>query len=632
MLSALLRSLGKAIDQRESSWSRAWHGLMDLLAFAMIGLHGWPLVFKIPHTLRVLFEAFRPGGYGIADADFWAFGRVDAGFRPWYNKIARDFQSQGRLGFAWDDGLGMPYGTRIYNNLATYKLLYWLGARRMMAIGYLLMVVMSALLCGWGFNLWVGIAVGVLAAASPLIVVCYTHLGKPEVFWWGIATVFVVAAFSGAELLAGLLWSLVAWVNLPVSAMLALLLGPALFVHSLSTGSLSWFAVGVLPGVIKHGFRGIHALRSGILTSYVSEQSRLWKRRWYPGVGELIWWFPFTLSIAASAHTSRQFVVGGLILIIGIGLHWANHRIIYMNDPQSFHLAFWVIGLGYAVATQSLIGLPAILLLAYTRPSSCGIPATVDSFSQTDAWQRRLHNVWQTIKDYPAIVPLRLPQPAALMAFFNQIPDGTRFLAESDGDPRTGSQFRAFWQWTEEFLPYRQVDLVNEMYTRIVEPGLADWYLTRFNAEQMTGQEMGELCQVLGVSHVVAYRSAMVEALQAIGYQQIAQVDLGALEEFRRIIRTSAVTLTLLWNPSPVTVIEPAVRWERTANVFTWKAKAGESYVVRYRYSPDFRAHQNGETLKVEPMNPIIGLPLTFMRIQAAVDGPIVLEFHPRWI
>ena len=628
----MLHNLGKAISQRQSSRSRPLPKLLEIVAFAMIGLHGWLLVFKIPHTLRALFEAFRPGGHGIADADFWAFGRVDAGFRPWYNKLARDLHTQGRFGFAWDDGLGMPLGMRVYNNLATYKLLYWLGTRRMMAIGYLLMVVTSALLCGWRFNLWAGVVVGVLVAGSPLIVASYTHLGKPEVFWWGVAIPFVVDAFSGSGLFAGLLWSFLAWVNLPVSVMLAVVLSPGLFVHSLLANSLLRLGIGAMPGVAKHGLRGIHALRSGILTSFVSEQARLWKRPWYPTLGELVWWLPFTLSIAASAYTARQFVAGGLILIIGIGLHWANHRIIYMNDPQSFHLAFWVIGLGYAVATRSLIGLLAILLLAYNSPRICGVPAAVDIFTDASPWLRHLRNAWPQIKAYPAVAPLRFPQPAPLVAFFNQIPDGARVLAESDGDPRTDSQFRAFWQWTEEFLPSRQVDLANEVHTRVVEANLADHYLVRFNAEQMTAKEMGRLCQMLGVSYVVAHTSATVELLQTIGYQPVAQVDLSTLEHFWKVVRTPPVSLTLLRHPSPVTVIEPAVRWERTGNVLTWKARAGQSYIVRYRYNPDFRAYQNGETLGVEPMHPINGLSLTFMRVKAVTDGPIVLKFHPRWI
>ena len=106
--------------------------LTKIISFLCIGIYTWPLIFNIPKTLRIVFEAFRSGGFGVADRDFWAFSRMDAGFRPWYTKIANDYNSQGRFGYVWDDGLGMPLGVRIYNNWGTYKLLHLLGQRWMM--------------------------------------------------------------------------------------------------------------------------------------------------------------------------------------------------------------------------------------------------------------------------------------------------------------------------------------------------------------------------------------------------------------------------------------------------------------------------------------------------------------------
>lgn len=612
-----MRNLGKAISQ-----SRFWQvlrKLFDFVAFLMVGLHGWLLVFRIPRTLRVVFEALRPGGYGISDADLWAFREMDAGFRPWYNKVARDYYTQGRFGYGWDDGLGVPLGPRIYSNWVTYRLLHWLGLRRLLAIGYLMLLISSAGLCGWYFGPWVGVAIGVLMAGSPLIAVSYT-VAKPEVFWWGPAVLFVFAAFSGKGLLAGLLWSILAFANLPVSAMLAMLLGPALFFSSLSSNSFFGLIIGVLPGAIKCALRIIHMWRSGFLMSVVSEQSRLWKRPWHPISFEYAWWFPFILSVAASCYTSQQFITGGLILIFAVGLHWANYRIIFMNDERSFHLVFMAIGLGYAVAARSIAGLYGIIFFAYCHP-----PIYYEA-----VWQKcwpDWRNAWQLIKSYLEVAPMRLPQPAPLIRFLNQIPDGARFLMESDGDYRTGSRFRRFLQWTDEILPHRQVDLVNELITRVVEPELSVRYLNHFNASKMNAQVMGQICQVLGVSHVVAFTEATVNALKTIDYQLIAQVDLRQLDQQSRNVIRPPGALALLQAPLPTTVIDPAVRWERKGNVLTWTAKAGQSYIVRYRYHPNFRAYQNGLTLEVEPLKPIMEIPLTFMRVKAIADGPIALRF-----
>lgn len=606
------------------SKSRLWlhlHNLFDFVVFLGVGLHGWLLVFRIPHTLKVLFEAFRPGGHGIKNADFWAFGPTDAGFRPWYNKIARDFHVQGRFGYAWDNGLGMPLGPRIYNNWLSYKVLYWFGTRWMMAIGYLLLLMSSAGLSYWCFGPETGLIVGLLMAGSPLLVVSCTHLGKPEVFWWGPAILFVFSAFSGMGLYAGLFWSLLAFANLPVSTMLAMLLAPALFFSSLSSDSLVGLFIGVIPGAVKHMLRIIYMWRSGSLTKLVSEQSRLWKRPWHPIPFELAWWFPFVLSIVLSGYTSQQFITCGLILVFGLGLHWANYRIIYLNDEQAFHLAFLTIGLGYAVAVQSLVGLLGIILFAYSHP-----PFWYESIWWKCPHDR--HKAWQIIKSYSQVKPIRLPHPPQCMTFFNQIPDGARILLESDGDPRTESIFRAFTQWTEEFLPQRQVDLANEIFTRSVEPTLVTNYLNHFNGSKMNPQTMGQLCKVLGVSHVMVFSSATARALESIGYKQIAHVDLKTLETHDlSMLRLPRMVLALLRAPVPVTVIEPATRWSRQGNILTWHARAGQSYIIRYRNHQNFRAYQNGQTLKVEPVRPVKELPLTFMRVTAIADGQVILWF-----
>ena len=54
---------------------------------------------------------------------------------------------------------------------------------------------------------------------------------------------------------------------------------------------------------------------------------------------------------------------------------------------------------------------------------------------------------------------------------------------------------------------------------------------------------------------------------------------------------------------------------------------AGQSYIVRYRYHLNFRAYQNGQRLNVEPVRPVMELPLTFMRVKAIEDGQIILWF-----
>jgi hypothetical protein len=606
--------------------------IFRILHFVFFTIYSWPLIFKLPHTLKRIYEAFRPGGTGIPDKDFWAFSRTDAEFRTWYSKIAHDYKTQGRFGYVWDDGLGMRLGTRIYNNSATYWLLDRLGNRHMMGLGFVIMLLFCGLLIGWAFNPWLGAIIAIIAAGSPLLVGTYTHVSNPEIFWWGLAGLVVFCMLSGNALLAGLLWSVLAWVNLPISVMLVLLTGPALL-FLLPFSGLLLLVLGALPGAIKHGLRGLYMWRTGFMSTLTGEQARLRTRPLYPIPRELIWWLPFILSIAASAYAMKQPLVGGLLVLAGVGLYWANFRFVKLNDARSFYLAYWVIGLCFAALAHSIPALLAILVLAYVSPRFCDFPVEIGTISQDKApWQQRMQVIQERMQEYPMLTPTIMPQPPTVMAFFDTIPNGARLLFEADGDPRTDSKFRAFLVWTEEFLPPRQIDIANEMYTRLVEPELVDQYLSRFNAEQMTSEKMEYLCRVLGVSYVVAFSASTIKALESVGFEAIAQVDLAELTEFHRLIRTPLLTLTLLKNPHDVTVIEPVVAWERRGNELVWEVKAGESYVVRYRYDEQFRGHQNGHTLDIQPYTPVEGISLRFMQVRAATNGQLILKFHPRWI
>lgn len=615
---ATLHEKSPVIGVRPRSWAA-------IARFVLFGLHGWAAVLLLPRTLARVGRSLLPAG---AD-DVWAFGPIDARFRPWYNKIARDYRRRGRFGFAWDDGLGMSLGDRIYNNYATYWLLDRMGTRRFIGLGFVLMVLAVGVAAAWRFGAWAGVAVAILGAGSPLLVISYLHRGKPEVFWWGLGLIGATVAFVGPVPLAGLIWSTLAWVNIPIAVMLGLALGPAFVVRALMEGAAIGLIIGVLPGALKAGLRVVTMWRSGYMGTLVSEQARLWKRGWYPTARELTWMIPFVASVAASAATSGQPLLGGLTAFTIVALFWGNYRVLYVNDRQSFHLAFWTIGLGYAVAAGSIAGLVLILILAYTRPRFCGMPVADPPSPATDLWSRRADNAKRQLLDFPALRPIPFPRPEPLARFFAAIPDGSRFLAEADGDARTESRFRHLWVWSEDLLPQRDVDLVNEMYTAIVEPRLARDVLERFGPGWMASGEMAEVCRELGASHVVAHSRAMVQALEAAGFVRIAQVDLEPMRDFRELLAVPLVELVLLQAPEPWSIVEPGRTHRRQGSSLKWLARAGERYLVRYRFHPSFECWQAGTEVEVQPTPAGSGeWGTTFMSVRAPREGEIELRFR----
>jgi hypothetical protein len=181
-------------------------------------------------------------------------------------------------------------------------------------------------------------------------------------------------------------------------------------------------------------------------------------------------------------------------------------------------------------------------------------------------------------------------------------------------------------------LPARKIDLANEMYTRVVIPSFANRYLERVNAKEMHAEEMRKLCDVLGVSFVVTHTPETKKVLQSSGFRVVSNVDLARLEKFRRVIDVPPVRLSLLQNPYNVSVIEPSVPWERNGNEFEWMAVEGQTYLIRYRYSPQFVACQGNARLVVTPFLPIENSDLVFMKVQAPSNGTIVLRFRKKWL
>lgn len=613
--------------------------IRHLVISVLFGLHGWMLIFKLPCSLWKIVQALWPNAGGVRDRDFWAFGSRDAGFRPWYNKIARDYKIQGRFGFAWDDGLGMPLGDRIYNNLATYWLLGKLGVRRMMLIGFLLMNVFSVLTIGWAFGSCWALITLLFIAGSPIIISSFTHIGKPEMFWWGFAIPIILAVFSNNALIAGLLWSFLAFVNLSVSVLLVFLLGiPALF-KVYFAGELPLLLLCAFPGIVKLGIRGIYMLRTGFLANLSSEQARIWKRPWYPTGRELIIFSPFVFSILVTAIDAQAVPLGAVLLMCCIGLLWINYRLFYMSDIHSLYLAFWVIALCFSCIYSSYYGLALIITFLYTSPRFCMFPTPAinecpecPKRNFTMRLQHFCRTTFHYLRDYPSLKPMQHLKPEELMFFFNTIPEKTRILVESDGDMRTQSQLRSLWQWTEEFLPLRQIDIANEMYTRLVEPELVDNYLTKFCSREMNPKKMLSLCNALGVSYIIAFSSATIEALENAGFNKISAVDMAHLNEFCQIVRTPPLKLTLLKSPYDTAVVEPSTVWERQGNEIFIQAQSNEMYTIRYRYNSQFRAFQDGYQLSINPIKPIEDIPLQFMKVKAKNDGQLIVKFHSKWI
>ena len=590
-------------------------------------IHLYSLLFiyipRIPAILRNIWCLYNDTWEKQSNAPVGAFSQVDMGYRAWYDKIAQDYSTRGRFGYAWDDGLGMGMGPRCYNSWMTYLLLQKMGVVRYCVAGYILMVfaatVTAWLLCG---VIWGGV-VGAICAISPLLISYFTHAGKPEMLWWPFSFVALALLLTGNYFAAGLLWSLLAYCNLSCSLMLVMYCGLFAVVRSIHDAQILPFLFALLPGGLKVAVRLFFMYRSGFMVAITQEQAGIWHRPFLPSLGELFELLPFTGAMICA------WVVAGeptlfLLWLNAIIMCWSNWRILYHNDPESITLCLMSISLAACLYAGTLFGLLFVFWLLF--PYLTILPLSRDALPFESFRLSEMH----LARNFPCFSPVSqryLPQ--ALDNFFSTIPDGARILAEFDGDPRSGSPLRSFWTWLDYFLPLRNVDLSNEIYTRFVNKELCKDQFEHFHHNGMTSLQMLSLATQLGASHVIAYSPEMKNALEHAGFRLIAKTHSSEFSDEKFFLPIPQQFFFLLATPGSPSLIDGITTYKRAGSALYWKGKAEQRYRIRYNYSPSFVARQGGKLLSINSYQPFTGVNTQFMEITSQSDDEILLWYRP---
>ena len=601
---------------------RSWACMQGVYFSALFGVY-MPRLHQIWGQLLYFYTGKWEKDHG---AGLGAFSSVDAGFRGWYAKVARDYQVRGRFGYVWDDGLGMPLGPRWYHSWVTYWLLGRLGIARMAGVGHLLFIAAAAagawLLAG---PAW-GAAALALCAISPQLIVYFTHVGKPEVFWWPAALLTAALLLHGDYAAAGLCWSFIAFCNLPCALTLVLYGGLFCLVRSVHDAQFPVFFACLLPGVAKAGFRLFSMYRAGGMGSLFTEQMNLVKFPWLPSAGEIRQAAPFALamlfSFLASGEPSFLLLAFNALILL-----WANWRFLYHNDPQSIHLCMLCFSLAACAHAGTVAGALFVFFQVFPLfselrlpPHCAGRPAQAKEAETAVA------------RSFPCFSPMPsgfLPEPAA--RFFEAIPDGSRFMAEYGGGLGDGSAspLAALWDWTRPTLSDRGIEFVNEPYLRAENRKLHYKILMHFTPETMTPQQILAVPKTLGSSCVLAFTRQSVGTLTSAGFTLKAHIAVRDFYELGPYLHLPMRSFFLLQTPGTVSTVEGASAVAIRGSALRWQAVAGRTYTVRYRYAEGFVALQGSERIPIEPFRPFPGIDTFFFRLTAPCDGEIVLWFRP---
>jgi hypothetical protein len=608
------RIQGKQAEDNRFCLIRVWH--------AFLGFCAVPLL--LPHLLRtyaILWNLLSGRWERRTGQKLWVFGQWDHAVQAWYDKIAEDFRCRGRFGYAYDDGLGLDLGSRIYNNWATYSLLSALGRAGFAALIFLCFFVGHWYVLSHTVNIGIALFCTMFMMASPLMVAAVVN--KPEIVWWPLAFPAMLLMFNGHYFESGLCWSLLVCLNFSVGILIAFFFGIISLVRSIDDGQVFLLILGVMPGVVKVFIRYVYMYGSGYAQLLIREQA---KGKWPTlrlRVESLVVPSLCMLSIFISLYVMQEFSLL-LLLIIAALLLWCNGRLLYFADPISMRLAIYVTSLASAAYAQSILAMLVACSAAYSRPDMHGDYLRLP-LPPTDPKR------WWYIEGYPYLRPASFPKPAPLMAFFEHVHNGARILLEADGFPSRTSPLRLFWCWTDGFLPSRNVDVVSEIYTRFSEAEFSEAVLERFSLEHMSPDEMDYYADRLGVEYLVAYTDEMRAAMESIGYAVVSRVSSEIDTDFRSLFQMGDSELILLKSPMERSVVSdphgrPVEFVVIKSSVLFYASMEGD-YLIRYRFAPEFSAFSNGSKLKVDSYRPFDKFPTSFMRISVSSVGPCELRF-----
>jgi hypothetical protein len=453
---------------------------------------------------------------------------------------------------------------------------------------------------------------------------------KPEIIWWGLATPTIVAAFNGYWDITYFLLGILLIVNVSVSFLLCVvLLGPCIL--SLSTTNSFW-AYGillVLPGLLLNVWRIAIAYRGRFFLSIVKEQGKLTIRSLVPKAVHLILLFELFLYLLISCWGNWK--VGLVFFIAGFVILYFNSCVMKIADRVTIRILFLIMVIDAAFLSNSIVSIIGVLFCSFNNIFLAKREFKINEI--IESLDGEIENRRNALRDYPWFNPMPLPKPSCLVGLLEALSDNSRILMECRGDPRLADQYWRFHDWTYEFLPQRNIEFINQTWlVSAFEPELAKKHLNKLNAKDLSSDELNEICCKLGVSHVITYSKETGEVFESLGYEKVRVAFYREFEELANLLKMPKYDLSLYANPMQVGVLDPYGPYELSGNKITWNGLAGQTYLLRYRYHPNFVATQGGHEIEIYPDEVLQDLSLRFMRIRTEIEGPVTLEFRSRLI
>jgi hypothetical protein len=166
-------------------------------------------------------------------------------------------------------------------------------------------------------------------------------------------------------------------------------------------------------------------------------------------------------------------------------------------------------------------------------------------------------------------------------------------------------------------LADQPVDLFNAGYAEIGDAAIYERCVQFLNA-RATRTDFEKACCDGAIKYIVAFSEEFGRLLEQRGYKQLRVLEGLSLSPFVTGAHANVVLFELPWEANLIT---PPADVQILPNRIRFKAKAGQSYLLRFTAFRGWRAFQGRRRLPVEDAGP-------GMTLKASEDGDVTLKYR----
>lgn len=566
------------------------------------------LLFLLPRTYYRLFKnVFNP-----FDKFVTGFSSHMAIILPWYFRIDECVKKYGRNGYVFEDGMGFslkerfwlnPISLRIYNNLRIQK--YALLGVALIVLFFLFIGTLA------GDSILMLFFLVVLFCASPLFLIPFFRLAKPESLSWVFVMPAVYSFLMGNYFFCAFFLVVLALLNFTVT----LLIFETVVFLSLITGKFSGAIISLtFPSIILL-FDVVPFLRnsfaSGLLECLGGRKPRTRSENFLRIRPHDIYLIFFYLIFISAFIASKAPLIYPAVLLNSLVLFVINRNVFRFADSDTFFRLFFILSTFFLVLFFNPLVFIAYVIFIYFCPLSI------------------MESVENVIREYPHLKPYSTRKAYDFFsAFASRIPKQSRIILESESIEKSFSGFVEMFYYLDYVFLKRGIEFLPMEWVRVLK---TDYFLdeyVRLNKEA-DKKTIEEKCIELGANYIMAYSDRFKNNLKSWGYKQVdilktadASMIFWNYEKLGKNSREGK-DLYLFEIPYPNGIIYPMAPILRKPNYIEFEAKANTSYTIKYNYHPLWKAFQNGKSIAIKKTKD----KLAFMSLKSGSSGIIELKY-----